>query len=322
MCLRTSAAFGLTLILATTTLPGSPGAFELDPRYLDADGDLVADLPSDESEWLSPGELIFAYTPAEDPSVYEEAWSDFMVHLSEVTGLPARYFIVQNNAAQIEAMRAGRLHIAGISTGAVPLAVACAGYHPFAMMAANDGSFGYRMAIITRADSGIAAVEDINGRTLAFTAETSNSGYKAPVALLQSEFAMEPGEDYAAAFSGAHDNSVLGVYNKDYDAAAIADGVLKRLVDRGMVEADAIATVYASAPFPTTSYGVAYNLHPDIQAKVKEAFFTFDWADTTLLAEFSQVEPPQESFKEISFADDWQIIRQIDATMGTSYSCN
>ena len=56
---------------------------------------------------------------------------------------------MQSNAAQIEAMRAGRLHIAGFNTGSNPLAVACAGFRPFAMMASEDGSFGYEMEIIT-----------------------------------------------------------------------------------------------------------------------------------------------------------------------------
>jgi ABC-type phosphate/phosphonate transport system substrate-binding protein len=66
-----------------------------------------------------------------------------------------QFFPVQSNAAQIEAMRAGRLHVAGFNTGSNPLAVACAGFRPFAMMAAEDGSFGYEMEIITYPGSGI-----------------------------------------------------------------------------------------------------------------------------------------------------------------------
>jgi phosphonate transport system substrate-binding protein len=92
---------------------------------------------------------------------------------------------VQSNAAQIEAMRAGRLHVAGFNTGSNPLAVNCAGFVPFAMMASADGSYGYEMEIITYPGSGIETVEDIKGKKLAFTAPTSNSGYKAPSAMLQ-----------------------------------------------------------------------------------------------------------------------------------------
>lgn len=129
--------------------------FELDSRFTDTDGDLIADTPTDASEQLDPSTLIFAYTPVEDPAVYAEAWSDFLAHMEAVTGKKVQFFPVQSNAAQIEAMRAGRLHIAGFNTGSNPLAVACAGFKPFTMMASADGSFGYEMEIITYPGSGV-----------------------------------------------------------------------------------------------------------------------------------------------------------------------
>ena len=55
--------------------------------------------------------------------------------MEKVTGKKVLFFPVQSNAAQIEAMRSGRLHIAGFNTGSNPLAVNCAGFVPFAMMA-------------------------------------------------------------------------------------------------------------------------------------------------------------------------------------------
>jgi phosphonate transport system substrate-binding protein len=94
---------------------------------------------------------------------------------------------MQPNAAQIEAMRAGRLHIAGFNTGSNPIAVACAGFKPFAMMASADDSFGYEMEIITYPGSGIEKVQDLKGKKLAFVQETSNSGFKAPSAILKAE---------------------------------------------------------------------------------------------------------------------------------------
>jgi phosphonate transport system substrate-binding protein len=136
---------------------------------------------------VDPSTLIFAYTPVEDPAVYAAAWADFLTHLESETGKKVQFFPVGNNAAQIEAMRAGRLHIAGFNTGSNPLAVACAGFRPFGMMAATDGSYGYEMEIITYPGSGITDIAGIKGRKLAFTSETSNSGFKAPSALLKSE---------------------------------------------------------------------------------------------------------------------------------------
>ena len=109
---------------------------------------------------------------------------------------------MQNNAAQIEAMRSGRLHIAGFNTGSNPLAVNCAGFRPFTMMAVQDGDFGYEMEIITYPGSGIEKVEDIKGKKLAFTSPTSNSGFKAPSAILKAEYGMEAGARFRAGLLG------------------------------------------------------------------------------------------------------------------------
>ena len=307
-----SAALAVTLSLPVSA------EFKLDPRYSDADGDLIADIP-DASEQVDPATLIFAYTPVEDPAVYAEAWSDFLEHMTEVTGKKVQFFPVQSNAAQIEAMRAGRLHIAGFNTGSNPLAVACAGFRPFTMMASEDGSFGYEMEIITYPDSGIETVEDIKGGKLAFTSETSNSGFKAPSAILKADYNMVAGTDFEPVFSGKHDNSILGVANKDYPAAAVANSVLKRMLSRDVVTPDQIKSLYTSQTFPTTGYGVANNLNADLQDKIKEAFATFEWAGSSLQAEFGKSGEAQ--FIPITFLKEWEVIRKIDEANGVEYNC-
>lgn len=306
---------------AALTLAAGPALaeFALDSRYQDADGDLIADIPTDEAQLVDPDTLIFAYTPVEDPAVYAEAWADFITHMETVTGKDVQFFPIDSNAAQIEAMRAGRLHIAGFNTGSNPLAVACAGFRPFAMMAAKDGSFGYEMEIITHPGSGIEKVEDLKGNKLAFTAETSNSGFKAPSALLDSVYGLKAGTDFEPVFSGKHDNSILGVANKDYPAAAIANSVMVRMIERDVIKADQVISIYKSETFPTTGYGVAHNLTPELQEKIKEGFFSFNWEGSSLAEEFSK--SGEEQFIPITFKDNWSVIRQIDEATGVSYAC-
>ncbi|UCZ56205.1 phosphate/phosphite/phosphonate ABC transporter substrate-binding protein [Desulfurispirillum indicum] len=290
---------------------------QLSERFCDRNGDLVADLPDNPREWVNPSTLIFAYTPVEDPSVYARVWDGFIKHMEKVTGKRVQFFPVQSNAAQYEAMRAGRLHVAGVNTGGNPIAVNCAGFVPFAIMSAKDGSYGYEMEIITYPGSGIERIEDLRGRTLAFTSPTSNSGFKAPSALLEAEFGLQADKDFKTAFSGRHDNSILGVANRDYDAAAIANSVLGRMLDRGAVDQSRIKTIYRSQTFPTTGYGHVYNLHPDLAAKVKEAFFTFDWEGSALQEEFAN----EGQFLPITYKEHWAVIRTIDQAMGVTYDC-
>ena len=324
MKLATILAAGAALALTLAWAPTGAHAQEcprgdLDARYCDTDGDLVADIPSDEGELIDPDTLVFAYTPVEDPAVYETAWADFLAHLKEKTGKDVVFFPVQNNAAQIEAMRSGRLHIAGFNTGSNPLAVNCAGFRPFTIMAAEDGSFGYEMEIITHPGSGIEKVEDIKGGKLAFTSPTSNSGFKAPSAILKSDFDMVADRDFEPVFSGKHDNSILGVANKDYPAASIANSVKQRMLERDVVKADQLETIYTSQTFPTTGYGVVYNLKPELQEAIRDAFFSFEWEGTSLQEEFEKNGEAQ--FLPMNYKDFWDVIRKIDAANDVSYAC-
>ncbi len=291
----------------------------LDERYCDRDGDLVADAPTDPADWLNPDTLVFTFTPVEDPAVYASVWSDFLDHMAEVTGKEVIFFPVQSNAAQLEAMRSGRLHIAGFNTGSNPLAVNCAGFNPFTIMASLDGSFGYEMEIITYPGSGVESIEDIRGGALTFTSPTSNSGFKAPSAILASEFDMVSDRDFEPLFSGKHDNSILGIAHQDYTAAAVANSVIRRMVARGDLEEGQVVSLYKSETFPTTGYGTVYNLDPELVEKIRESFFTFDWEGTSLQAEFEKSNEGQ--FIPMNYKDFWSVIRTIDTANNVSYAC-
>jgi len=309
-------AAALLLFSGAASAEECPRSF-LDKQYCDRDGDLTADLPTDKNKIVDPGTIIFAYTPVEDPAVYAKVWDGFIDHMSKTTGKKVVFFPVQSNAAQIEAMRSGRLHVAGFNTGSNPIAVACAGFVPFAMMASKDGSYGYEMELIVPADSDIKSPADLKGRTLAFTSPTSNSGFKAPSALLKGEFGLVADKDFKTTFSGKHDNSVLGVANKDYEAAAVANSVMGRMIQRDVVKKDQIRSIYKSQTFPTTGYGHAHNLDPALAAKIKEAFFTFPWEGSELQKEFKK----EGKFIPITHKKNWDVIRKIDAANGVKYNC-
>jgi phosphonate transport system substrate-binding protein len=290
---------------------------DLDKAYCDRDGDLVADAPTDPKQLVNPSTLIFAYTPVEDPAVYAKAWDGFVKYMEQTTGKKVVFFPVQSNAAEIEAMRSGRLHVAGFNTGSNPIAVNCAGFVPFAMMGTKDGQFGYEMELIVPADSPIKTPADLKGKKVAFTSPTSNSGFKAPSAILKADFNLEANRDFTPVFSGKHDNSVIGVANKDYDAAAIANEVMFRMFERKVVDRDKIRSIYKSETFPTTGYGYAHNLDPALVEKIKQAFFTFPWEGSALKAEFKK----EDRFIPITYKKDWSVIRKIDAATGVKYTC-
>lgn len=296
----------------------------LDVPFCDADNDLLADVPKNSAEWIDPYPLVFAYSPVEDPIVYKDAWSDFIDHMAQVTGRKVVLFPIQTNSAEIEAMRAGKIHVAGFNSGSNPLAVNCAGFRPFTLMAKKDGSFGYKMEVITYPGSGIDSINDIKGKLLAFTSPTSNSGFKAASAILKDEFDLMRGRDFRFTFSGRHDESILGVKNKIYSAATIANSVRKRMLKRGLIKDNDVSVIYQSKVFPNTGFGYAHNLNPVLVSNIKKAFKTFKWdrvdgTPSSLKSEFLSSEYAQ--FVPVNYKKEWEVIRAIDSANNTSYSC-
>jgi len=290
---------------------------DLDSRYCDEDGDLLADNPKDSSKWLNPGTLIFSYTAVEDPSVYENVFKELMDHIARKTGRQVKWYGPESYAAQVEAMRSGRLHISGFAAGATVYGVNLGGFHPVAMMGDKNGSFrGYRLWLITHKDSNIKTVRDLKGRKVAHVTPASNSGDQAPRALFKKE-GIIPDADYKVIYSGKHDNSIMGVANKDYDAAPIASTVMERMIERKMFDRSTVRIVWESEQFPGTAYGYIYNLHPDLQKKVRDAFLTFDWKGTGLAKDFGK---QAEVFIPVDYKKHWEIIRTIQKDNKEAYT--
>jgi len=307
-----AAASAIAMIAGTAQAQDCPHG-DLDPMYCDRDGDLVADAPAEGLQ--DPGTLVFAYTPVEDPAIYADIWEPFIEHLEEATGKDVRFFAVQSNSAEVEAMRSGRLHIAGFSTGPTPFAVNLAGAVPFAIMGSDEGEFGYKLQVYTRKDSGIDSMEDLAGKRVAHTSPTSNSGNLAPRALFPN-LGVTPGEDYEVVYSGSHDQSMLGVVAGDYDAAPVASEVVDRMAERGLYDPEEVRIVWESKPFPTTSFTYAHDLDPALVGKIRQAFFDFDFSGTALGEEFSGV----SKFVPVTYQEDWAVIREIQAANGVQYT--
>ena len=86
------ALFAGSMFAAQPALAADCPRGDLDKRYCDRDGDLVADTPADASKLLDPDTLVFSYTPVEDPSVYENVFVEFMDYLTKKTGKKVKWF--------------------------------------------------------------------------------------------------------------------------------------------------------------------------------------------------------------------------------------
>jgi phosphonate transport system substrate-binding protein len=284
---------------------------QLDDIYCDENHDLVADVPA---KTRDPSVLVFAYTPVEDPAVYENAFKPFTEYLGKCTGKRVVYYPVQSNSAEIEAMRSGRLHVAGFSTGPVGFAVNMAGAVPFAGKGTEKGIEGYNLVVVVKASSSYQKLSDLKGKRVAHTSPSSNSGGLAPKVLFP-ERGLKPGEDYQIVYSGGHDKSALGVGSGDYDAAPVASDVFERMIARGTLKAQDFRIIYRSELFPSSGFAYAHDLKPELADKIKECFYDFRFPPQ-MVKDFEG----DDRFAPITYQKDWAVVRKIAEESGTPFN--
>jgi phosphonate transport system substrate-binding protein len=303
------------VVLRTVGL-ASPVSNRLDERYTDGDGDLVADPPAEAAQLLDPDPLVFSYIAVEDPTHYRDAFKEFMEHLGKVTGKRVEYLMATSTDEQLVALRDGKLHVTGVNTGSVPMAVNVAGFVPVAKLAGDAGA-AYQMEIIVPAGSPIQNPAQLSGRELALTEAGSNSGFKAPLVLLQSYHSLTPGRDFGIRYSGGHIESIRGIAAKQYEAAAVANDMLSRAVSAGEIQPNQFRSIFKSESFPTAGFGYSHALKPELAQKVRDALSTFAWKGTGVEREFASAQ--YNKLIPVSYKDDWALVRRIDDAIGSAH---
>ena len=306
------AAFAATALVAQAQECRNRG--DLDAMYCDENGDMVADTPKDPKRLKTPGTLVFTYTPVEDPAVYEKIFKPFTDHLAQCTGKRVVFYQVQSNAAEIEAMRSGRLHVGGFSTGPTAFAVNIAGAVPFAIKGYEKDFQGYNLIVVVKASSPYQKLSDLKGKKVAHTAPSSNSGHMAPMALFPKE-GLAPDKDYKIIFSGKHDQSILGVGSGDYDAGAVASDVFHRMGVRGQIKESDYRVIYRSAKFPTSSFAYAHDLEPAFRDKMVKCFYEYRYTE-----EMKKAFDGADRFYPISYKEHWAVVRDVAEAGGDRFN--
>lgn len=299
---RTKRIFGLD----------KPRSIMLASIYTDANADKVADAPKDPDRWVDPQAILFSYVAAPNSEAYEKAWKPLADHLSKATGKPVQYVRFESARDQLLALREGRLHVTAMNTGNVSEAVNLYGFVPVVAPAKDDGSHGYTMKIIVPADSTIQSAGDLVNHEIAFTDPGSNSGCKAPMVLLMTDFGLDPDRDYRIVFSRGHEQSIAGVAQGRYEAAAVASDMLDRAIVRGDIQVSDVRTIYESEQFPAAAVGYIYNLKPELAEKIREALLNFKVQDTSITQELAE---GVVGFAPVSYKEDWALVRRIDGVV-------
>ena len=307
--LETDAQTNLERTMVSRLLGDSGGAAKLDKKYADADGDLVADPPADAAKAIDPKEINFSYVASSDTEGEAETWKEFIADLEQRLGRKVNLVVYNDANEQMRALENGELHVTAFATGEVPAAVNEAGFVPTACFADKDDKFHYSMKIIVPADSDIKEVTDLKGKRMTFVRPRSNSGCTAALVMLMKEHNLQPERDYSWGFSYGHENSINGIAEKKFSAAAVASDILDRMTASGSIKADSIREIYESEPYPPGVIGYAHNLTPELRARIRETLLGFKWEGTGLEKTYGA---SAVKFAPVDYKKDWAPVREIN----------
>jgi len=221
-----------------------PNRGQLDTLYCDANKDLVADVPADKSKQRDPSTLVWAYTPVEDPAVYANIFKPFTEHLEKCVGKRTVYFPVQSNAAEIEAMRSGRLHFAGFQCAATTVETHVAWNAngvPIVQIFQLDKSFGADGIAVRGNINGFA---DLKGKKVGVTAPGSSTNVM--VNFILAKAGLKP-SDVSIIGVGAAQGAVAAMRSGQIDAISNLDPVITLLQRSGDLKIVSDTRVVAEA---------------------------------------------------------------------------
>ena len=223
-------------------------------------------------------------------------------HLENALGVNVEIFLAGSYDGVIQAMAADQIEFAflGSSSYAAAYTATDGNVVPLLTTQNKDGTTGYYSIIVTRCDSGLASLDDLAGKTLAFADPDSTSGYAVPYFNLVQQ-GYDPIEFFGSVpFSGSHEAGVQGVVNGTFDAAATwqdneVNGVFQRMEMKGMIEPGQVCAIWESPEITSGPLTARKNLPAEMIEEVAAAVEAFPAADPEGWNFYTSFDPADEN---------------------------
>src|SRR6266436_2273107 len=228
---------------------------------------------------IAPGNALAAdglhlvLTPSQKPTDLMATGDEFAKVITKLTGIPVRVTVASDYAAVIEALRNRTADLAFVHPGGYVLA----SREAKAVIVAKNlwhGKSSFTSRIYVRKDSGLAKLEDLRGKTMAFIDPASSSGYIYPMVLLIERGLVKDRDPKTffreVLFAGAHDAGMRALLNGHVDAIASFDMAREQYLS-DPAQRERIVYVAESPEIPEAGIAARAGLDPAIFAKVREA---------------------------------------------------
>ncbi|MEV7605172.1 phosphate/phosphite/phosphonate ABC transporter substrate-binding protein [Paenarthrobacter sp. NPDC089322] len=237
------------------------------------------------------GEIKFGIEPYEDPAKLKPAYDVLAAALSKKLECPVSVQVVEDYAAEVLAMRNGKLDLGQFGPLGYVFADAQAGAEPLVSFGTADKQLStYTAGIWVPKDSPIQAIGDLKGKSLALGSVGSTSGDVLPRFGLREAGIADA--DLKMDYTGGHPEALLALTNGKVDAAQINSQTLATAIAEGTFKKDDFRQVWTSNPIPNDPITVRGDADPAFKKAVKDAFLSLEPTDVAKVGEFLDVTPP------------------------------
>lgn len=285
-----------------------PGKKTLGREYVDRNGDLLADPPTDPAGWLDPETIVLAHYIDAEAETQAIDWEGLERRLEEATGKKIVAQEYRNSADDVEAVKAGKIQVVALHAADTPYLVNHAGFVPTAILGTETGVHGNHLVIAASPKSNIKQLTDVRGHSLTCTTPDSITGYRAAIAILANEAGLRPDVDYSVTWSHGQKKSILGLAAGQHEVAALSDDKLQSLLKKGTVEPAQYRVIYESQVVPRLTIGHVYNLRPGLARLV--AATVVEFANEMGSTDDSDGLPMR--FYPSDYKQDFRFVRDID----------
>lgn len=257
------------------------------------------------------GPLRIVFIAYQNPDQLAGEIEPVVEYLERQTGMDVKDFVATNYAGVVEALKNGTADVGFMGPLQYIIAHKQAGAKPL-LGELYNGKATYESHIFVRKDSGINSLEDLRGKTMAFTDPISSSGYLYPLAIFREKGLVKgaPEEFFKRVyFAGGDEQAIRAVYNKFVDAAGVGQYAYNLLRPQ---ERDAVKVLAASRPIPSHCIVVRNDLPEASATKLKNALLALndEGPDHKLLQNLYSVDGYTEITHE-TFAETERLAREL-----------
>jgi phosphonate transport system substrate-binding protein len=222
------------------------------------------------------GTVRMAVEPFEDTAVMTPVYQELASKLGQRLGCNVDLTITTTYTAEVEAMRAKKLELGEFGPLGYVLAHKLANAQPLVTFGdAQHKKLVYYAGIATWPGSGVTDLQQVKGKTFAYSDPASTSGHLFPAYAL-TKAGIDPDHGIQATYAGTHTASFETLRNHKVAAGELNSQTITSATKTGEYKASDFTMLWRSDPILQDPIAVRGDLPSAFQAKLKRVLLGLD----------------------------------------------